>query len=142
MRAAIELLADLIEEVDEKAYDIMPVQSDYFGKGVAEQMVLDKKKEISDELYKIADKYNDLYNKLECVYIEYSVPKVRKYYKKQIRGMINLPCLPGFNYSPIPYTDWIDEDDVTEELKDRWSKEIKYKDFLNSLSLEERFVEL
>lgn len=65
MKTSIEILADLIEEIDDQAYQIAPVESDYFYQGVAEQMVLDAKREIADELYQIVDKYRNLYSELD-----------------------------------------------------------------------------
>lgn len=63
-------------------------------------------------------------------------------YKKQLRAYINPPALPGMNCEPRPFSEWIDEDDITNEMLLNWENEIKKKDYMSSLIMKERFIKI
>ena len=67
-------------------------------------------------------------------------------YKKQVRPLMREPMLPGVNQETFPLYDgeWYDcSDDLTilELFKSMWEREVKKKDRMSTLVIEERFVD-
>lgn len=67
-------------------------------------------------------------------------------YKKQIRPLMREPMLQGFNQRTLPLYDgeWYDcSDDLTilELFKSMWERDMKKKDRMSTLVIEERFVD-